>query len=129
VIALLWTGCFGLVPFRNEGPVLLSVNGVEPVPAPDLPGVDGLVTIEDPIEDNSVLTLEIEVEDPEGDAVRIWFPASPYRFDFDPDERTGLLFVEDGLPNFDLVLQDDAPNPGWSDYVIHFLSSTTALYP
>lgn len=109
---LLLAGCFGLYPFRNEPPELLSVNGLAPE--------DEEVSLGDVLP-GEVVTLELAVDDPEGDGVRIWFPLAPGPVDFPPDAREGTYTVPwqaAGFLALPVVLEDDRERPARSAWTI-----------
>jgi hypothetical protein len=105
-------GCIGLLPFRNEPPRLLSANGV------DVPRFRDFVSLPDAL-DGDTLELTLEVEDPERDKVRIWFPYVEGDFEFDPDGTTGTFHVPGWATSYQLtvILEDDHDPParaGWN---------------
>ena len=113
-------------PFLNDPPRLVSVNGVAlerrqgddflPDWAPELQ-----VTLGERFE------VRVELIDPDGDAVEVWWPRSPRDWSFAPDDTTGHWDVpEDWFLEapLELILRDDDPEtprstayevPLWSD--------------
>ena len=127
MIGLLGGCAAGWVPFQNEPPRLLSVNDRTYEPRGTL--LERLP----PYEDGEAYPLDLEVTDPEGDRVQIWFPEAPGFVDFPPDGRSGLLWVPEGTIGtltVWVVLEDpDDPEvqavfdirlagvpPNWEDY-------------
>ena len=93
-------GC-GAVDLQNDPPRLRSVNGVE---ISRFGYYDG----DDPrwrFTQGEDYPIELEITDPEGNGVRVWWPWSPGGFEFDPDQTAGVWHVpEDHIPWADLVL-------------------------
>lgn len=107
-------GCFGLFPFRNEPPELISVNG--------LAVEDEQVTL-GAVDPGGEVPLSLVVDDPEGDGVRIWFPLSLGEVDFDPDARDGVWTVPlqaEGALGLSVVLEDDRDPPARSAWTLWF---------
>lgn len=105
-------GCIGLMPFRNEPPELLSVNGVALERRARMVRLGAL-------EPGETLELSLEVKDPERDEVQVWFPYIDGAMEFAPDDRQGLWHSPDWLVGpyyLELVLEDDRDPParsGW----------------
>lgn len=106
MIVWLLAGCVGLIPFRNEAPRLRSVNGQPLAP------VDTLGDRLDPFEPGEPYPLSLEVWDPEGHEILIWFPDAPGQIDFPPDGTEGVLHMHDrGFAKLWIVLEDLAHQP------------------
>ncbi len=95
----------------NGPPSLVSVNGVDVEQEAGeayLPtGQQALGTAP-----NEVFALELDVSDPDGDDVLVWFPRAPAGLAFPPDALNGVWDVPDtwdGAP-LELILEDVDPN-------------------
>jgi hypothetical protein len=113
-------------PFLNDPPRLISVNDValERVQSDDLlpdwaPGLR--------VTPGERFEVRVELVDPDGDTVDVWWPRSPRGWSFEPDATNGYWdvpsdwFLEAPL---ELILRDDDPEtprstayevPLWSD--------------
>lgn len=113
IITLLGVAC------ANAPPVVMAVNGQKtvetfgtrslPEPIPFSPGKD--------------VDLSLDVNDPEGGAVVVWWPRSPPGFDFPSDGVTGVWHVPDDYANaayLTLVVQDSADPPEGASLDIAF---------
>lgn len=113
---VLLMGCGDPRPLANDPPRLLSLNG-QAVLDPNAP-----IAMLTPTEGDE-LPMVLEIVDPEGDPVTVWFPAAPPGLDFEPDETEGIWhYTEDDTlwVTLDLVLWDEHPDePRWSQYAIH----------
>lgn len=113
MIALFLLACGN--PLANDPPVLESVNGVPP---------ESRRSFEIFLPDEAVdFELVLEVSDPEGHGVRIWFPWAPPGLDFPEDGTTGvwhLAEAQDVLMDRSLyvVLEDTSREPARSDWHI-----------
>lgn len=81
-------GC-GVGPFENDPPRLVSANGVEHHRMFGFPQLDPAFEAI-PGED---FALTLEIDDPEGMDVRVWWPWAPGGFEFDPDATSGVWHV------------------------------------
>ena len=121
---LLLGGCFGVLPFRDEAPVLEVFNGM-------VLGVrrsgGAFPVVEEPLPEE--LPIELEVSDPERDQIRVWFPYISGEMDFDPDGTQGVWYP----PDFDLVggerqlvivLEDDRNPPARSSWTFYWEGDT-----
>lgn len=100
----------------NQSPSIETFNGVEPLKSPF--GATYYVRDMLPFEPGQHLELEIEVLDPEGNDVEIWWPEAPPGFDFPHDGTTGTWDVPEdyALPSwsFTAVVTDTASEPAAS---------------
>ena len=106
-LAALGTACRS----GNRAPRFMSINEVHV--DYDLAG-EPTVDLVLAFEPGSTLELRVEVRDPEGGAVDLWFPEAPPGFDFAPRARKGSWAVpEDLVANWwDLVLiAEDGAEP------------------
>jgi hypothetical protein len=117
VILSVWLGCVGADPFRNEAPFLRSFNGVE------VPSRETVIVAGDLPLFGEAYPLVLEVDDPERQLVRVWFPYSQGWVDFDPDGTEGVWYVPEdpvdfALPILVVVLEDDHDPPARQQYVV-----------
>ncbi len=105
ILATLWA-CGGLIPFRNEAPRLRQINGEPLSPA------DTLSARLSPYQPGEPYELWLDVWDPEGHEILVWFPDAPGQIDFPPDHREGVIEMYDKpLARLWIVLEDLAPEP------------------
>lgn len=113
-LLLFLPGCFGAIPTINEPPRLVSFNGI--------PYGDRHVEYNSTLagfEQGEPFELTLEVEDPENDHVRIWFPQLQGEMDFDPDETSGVWYPPDwDVYALELALEDDRDPPARSSYYL-----------
>ena len=116
---LLVLGCVGCVA-SNEPPEIVSFNGL--LYDEDLFGFDGEILYAP----GDVLELVVEVDDPNGDNVQLWFPSQPLGFDFPPDGTTGVWRVPTDAPSLPpslMIAEDDHPiNPRFTAIPLPFRS-------
>jgi hypothetical protein len=116
VILLLFAGCFD-VPASNEPPRLVSVNDAVydyQIGGYSIQGSAGLA------EPGTDLEIEVVYDDPEGQHVRIWWPAAPEGFEFDPDGTTGVWHVPEEVGAFpgewEILLEDTGRDPAVTSF-------------
>ncbi|MCB9678645.1 MAG: hypothetical protein H6737_26315 [Alphaproteobacteria bacterium] len=126
MILLALTGCFGQFPLINEPPNLVRINGrVMPTRRnqgqPTLPAY----TPGQPYE------LTVEVSDPEGDGVQVFFPGVQGEVDFDPDARSGVWHVPETYSGWGLTvyLRDTRKNdPAGAEWTFTFDNDSGAWW-
>lgn len=105
-------GCVGKLPFINEPPRLLTVNGV---------GVDEHDSVAlPPAEPGEALALDIVAKDPEGHDFGIWFPGAPGTVEFDPYETSGVIVLTEEVQTtyLTLELRDEHDPPVAKNYYL-----------
>lgn len=114
--AALCPGCAAL-DFNNDRPRIEAVNGVE------VQRLFGWSTLQPAAGERDAFVFEpggslpftVEVRDPEGDDVALWWPYAPPGFDFAADAREGTWSVPADFAEtswtFDLLAVDDARDP------------------
>lgn len=116
MIVWLSGACAGVIPLFNEAPELVSFNGVER-------WTEELVVREVPPAGED-WEIWLEVDDPEGDAVRVWFPYSAGWVEFDPDAREGVWHVPDGgAAALTVLLEDDRDPPARRAWEVAFAAT------
>lgn len=101
-------------PIVNDPPALVSINGREA-------DADGFWFLEAP--EGEVVDIVLEVRDPEGQDVSVWWPYAPPGLEFDPEgfegtwDRTGEIDLD--TRQLTLVLEDTARDVGLSEWNIN----------
>ena len=111
VWTMLLTGCIQVV--GNQPPTLTKVNGKRHVRGERWFLLD--------VAGESEVRLELEVHDPEGHDVLVWFPRAPAGLDFAPEDHAGTWHLDEvqiGVEELWVVLEDDAADPSSSDWMI-----------
>lgn len=111
------------IPTSNEAPRLLSVNDARYEYSFGGYSSWGSAGTAVPGED---LEITVVLEDPEGQHVRVWWPAAPEGWEFDPDGTTGVWHVpEDPGPvgELELLLEDTADDPAVSYFYVSITTS------
>jgi hypothetical protein len=121
-VILLVAGCLGVFPFRNEPPVMLSMNGV-PTPV-DFGETGGYFQVFEELEDEQ--PIAIQVRDPERDGVRAWFPYLMGTMEWDDEALEGIWRPDLDNPDWqlDIVLEDDKDPPARSQWTFGWRPDT-----
>lgn len=110
--------------FQNSAPELASVNGVAVSPLAGIPeGAEALR-----FSPGELFEIDLEVRDPEGHTVRIWWPEAPRGWRFPSDDTRGEWevppaedYFELPTPAFTVILEDRAESrPRMSTWFIPF---------
>lgn len=122
ILVMSLLGCIG-GSFDDEdpgAPVLVALNGLQ---------VDGrepylFLTLTAGV--GSVIDIEIEAVDPDGDPWRVWVADAPPGFELDPDTGLGLWRVRVGTPpeTYSTIWLQDVPaqgDPSWSAVSMAFV--------
>lgn len=90
----------GGTPLQNDPPILIRLNGETIRTTPTSGGEpDGYAQLPVVLEPGGTLPLTVEVEDPEGDPVAVWFPLAPGTVAFDPLGREGTWHLPNRAPD------------------------------
>jgi hypothetical protein len=117
VIFALLVACTN-IPTSNEAPRLLSVNDAKYEYTFGGYSSWGSAGTAVPGED---LEITVVLEDPEGQHVRVWWPAAPEGWEFDPDGTTGVWHVPEDpgtVGELELLLEDTADDPAVSYFYV-----------
>ena len=112
-----------LLACQNRPPEILSFNGEQVERAP-LGGlwVDEIFFFEP----GETVDLWVEVRDPDGDEVGIWFANAPPGLSFDSGDEQGIWAVPEDFHwrewRLQLIVVDDAPQPAGADLPIWFVN-------
>jgi hypothetical protein len=112
MIAVMMLAACSNLPTTNQAPRMVSVNGIEYHidPLGGGYGINGSIGAPEPGTD---FAIDLDFADPEGRHVRVWWPASPAGFDFDPDATSGVWHVPEDpgavTSEWEVVLVDTNP--------------------
>ncbi len=100
-------------PIVNDPPELVGVNGRGA-------DADGFWFLDAP--EGEVVRIELEISDPEGQDISVWWPYGPPGLDFEPDETAGTWARTSELDldtrQLTLVLEDTGRDIGLSEWSI-----------
>jgi hypothetical protein len=120
-LLLLAAGSVACGGVGNQPPIFLTFNGADV--NKDFWGV-WWVDATFGFAPGDTIPFEVEVSDPEGQDVLLWWPKSPPGFDFPPDGRTGTWAVPDDFAapwwTFTLIARDDGDEPEASVLTVDF---------
>ena len=120
---------------ENDPPQIITVNGVRPT---DVFGflvvVDqqGALTGTGPlvVRPGEDFEIELDVIDPDNDAIKVWFPWAPADMDFDPTSLTGVWHVPTDVATqiqLSIVLEDDSVERNARSYYVLLTADYTGI--
>ena len=112
-VAILSLGLAACGGVGNQPPRFLTFNGVEV--EKEFWGEWWVWDIRFAFWPGETIPFEVEVSDPEGQEVLLWWPKAPPGFSFPPDARSGTWEVPADFPAvfwpFTVIAQDDGEEP------------------